>query len=71
MNYIATYTPDQNDIGMQTLTLNAQSDAAAVAELREAVEQGFRNKAFGSVVLADGRTYSAHNQQGNAVGHYV
>ena len=52
------------------LTLEAGTDAAAVQQVRELVEQGFRNTAWASVRLKDGRCYIAHNVHGEARGIY-
>ena len=53
-----------------TWTLEAPNDAAAVQQVRELVEQGFRNTAWASVQLKDGRCYIAHNTHGKARGTY-
>lgn len=53
------------------LTLEADTDAAAVQQVRELVEQGFRNTAWASTQLKDGRCYIAHNIHGEARGTYM
>lgn len=70
MAYLARYTSLTNS-NTSDLTLDATTDAAAVAEVRQMVEAGYRNETACLVALQDGRTYGASNKHGNAVGGYV
>lgn len=62
---------DHEDYTPGTWTLEADTDAAAVQQVRELVEQGFRNSAWASVWLKDGRCCIAHNTHGKARGTYT
>jgi len=66
--YTATYTP--GNCGIKRLRLTATTDAQAVAELREAIAEGYRNAACGRVVLTNGTTYHCENRHGDARGQY-
>lgn len=50
------------------LTLDATTDAEAMAEIDAIVADGYRNEQWASVELADGRSYIANNLHGQAVG---
>ena len=52
------------------LTLEADTDAAAVQQIQSLVAQGFRNTAWASTQLKDGRCYIAHNVYGKARSTY-
>jgi hypothetical protein len=70
MQYKARYTAE-NNANTTTMTLDATSDAQAVAEVREIVEAGRRNECECVVDLSDGRTYGAVNRHGHARGGYL
>ena len=68
--YIARFTESRGSTTVD-LKLDAKTDAQAVAEVRAAVAEGFRDETICLVDLADGRTYGASNKHGEAVGEYT
>ncbi len=70
MTYTARYAhSDSDDAGV--LSLDATTDAQAVAEVRRFVESGYRNQTWACVELQDGRSYCVRNQHGKALGSYA
>lgn len=67
--YTATYAHSANALAGR-LNLDAANDKAAAAEVREFVTAGYRNSTWASAELSDGRTYTAHNRHGKAIGGY-
>lgn len=70
MQYVALYTQSSTS-DTTDMRLDATSDAQAVAELRKAVEAGYRNETHANVQLSDGRIYGASNKHGAAHGAYL
>lgn len=68
--YTATYSHSETD-STGVLTLDAATDAQAVAEVRAFVASGYRNGTWASTLLQDGRSYTARNEHGAAVGAYA
>ncbi len=69
-HYTALHADSDNDLPGD-LDLQATTDAEAVAEVNKLVAEGFRNSAWASIELSDGRGYIASNQDGKAVGQYT
>lgn len=68
--YIAKYGHTDEAIP-GTLELAANSDSAAIEEVREFVGGGYINGTWANVQLSDGRMYCCKNNHGDAVGSYV
>lgn len=68
--YTATYSHSETD-STGKLRLDATTDAEAIKEVRAFVSSGYRNGTWASTALQDGRTYTAHNQHGSAVGGFA
>ncbi|MGL4639737.1 MAG: hypothetical protein ACRCVX_08465 [Shewanella sp.] len=65
--YEANYVESQNGIGV-TLTLGAENDKQAIAEVRQIVASGYRNETTCAVDLSDGTFYTCVNKHGKARG---
>ena len=52
-------------------TLTAATDREAVQIARKLVRDGYRNEAWASAYLTDGRTYQARNAHGRVVARYI
>lgn len=67
MAYKMIYAHCDSDIP-GSLSLSAQTDAQAINEVRDFVEDGFSNGTWGSIEFADGSGYICHNRYGRAEG---
>jgi hypothetical protein len=68
--YSARYGHNDSDVP-GSLEFSATNDSQAVQELRQFVEDGFRNGTWAQVALSDGRSYGARNEHGQAIGGYI
>jgi hypothetical protein len=68
--YKMTYAHGESDTP-GTKTLQSETDAQALMEVRKFVFDGLRNSAWASLELSDGRTYAARNVRGRVMGQFT